>query len=147
VIAWPVVKARLAVIADGLSEWSATSVYNGPVVTGDAPTEFFTVGFLPTDDAAGSYEQDRGLGDVPRESGTVLSELVCSSGAASDMPTVEAHAFSLLAALQTAVDADPTLGVLRQGSTSSLSVDVQPAQTTSGAVQRLTVTLSYVARV
>jgi hypothetical protein len=117
------------------------------VVTGEAPTEFFTVGFLPGEDNAGSYEQDRGLGDVPVESGTVLAELVCSSGAASDMPTVEARAFVLMDALQAAVDADPTLGVLRGGSSASLAVDVQPAQTTSGAVQRLTVTLSYVARV
>ena len=143
--AWPVVKGRFAVLAAGLSGWSQVSVYNGPVVTGEAPTEFFTVGFVPGEDFGGSYEQDRGLGDVPQEVGTVRSELVCSSGD-TDMVTVEARAFALVDALQAAVDADPTLGVMRSGSTSALSVDVQPQQTTAGAVQRLVVTVSYIAR-
>lgn len=144
--AWPLVKARLAALAPTLTGWSGVRSYNGPVVTGEAPTEFFTVGFVVGEDFAGSYGQDRGAGDMPMESGTVQSELVCWSGAATDMPVVEARAFALVDALQAEIDRDPTLGVLARGSTSSLSVDVQPAQATSGAVQRLTVTLSYLAR-
>ena len=149
--AWPVVKSGLVALLPTLAGWGsapgrrAVSVYNGPVVTGDAPTTFVTVGFVPGEDFGGSYEQDRGLGDMPIETGAIRSELVCSDGG-TDMPAVEARAFDLIDALQAAVDADPTLGVLPQGSTSSLAVDVQPSQTTGGAVQRLTVTLTYVAR-
>jgi hypothetical protein len=143
--AWPQVKARLVALAPTLTGWSAISAYNGPVVSGEAPTDFFTVGFVPGEDFGGSYEQDRGLGDIPTESGTIRCELVCSSGD-TDMPAVEARAFALVAALQAEVDRDPTLGVLRHGSTVTLAVDVQPQQTTGGAVQRLAVTVNYLAR-
>lgn len=144
--AWPTVKNRLVALLPTLPGWSGVPVYNGPVVSGDAPTSFVTVGFVPGEDFGGSYEQDRGLGDIPTETGTIRSELVCSDGG-TDLPAVEARAFALLDAWQSEVDRDPTLGVLRQGSTSSLAVNVQPSQTTGGAVQRLTVTLTYVARV
>lgn len=144
-IAWPIVKNRLVALLPTLTGWSITSVYNGPVVTGDAPTEFVTVGYVPGEDFGGSFEQARGLGDLPEETGAIRSEIVCSDGD-TDMPTVEARAFELADAWQAEVDRDPTLGVLPQGSTTSLAVDVQPAQTTGGAVQRLTVTLSYFAR-
>jgi hypothetical protein len=145
--AWPSVKAALVGLVPSLSGWSSVAVYSGPVVTGDAPTEFFTVGYVPGEDFGGIYEQARGPGDLPVEEGTVRSELVCSSGSARDMPMVEARAFALVDALQAAVDRDPTLGVLRQGSTVALAVDVQPQQLTSGAVQRLAVTLTYSALV
>lgn len=142
---WPAVKNRLVELLPTLAGWDKVSVYNGPVVTGAAPTTFLTVGFVPGEDFGGSYEQDRGLGDAPLELGTIRSELVCSLGG-TDLPAVEALAFELMDAWQAEVDRDPTLGVMRQGSTSTLTVDVEPSQTTGGAVQRLTVTLSYTAR-
>jgi hypothetical protein len=139
------VKARLVALLPTLSGWSGVPAYNGPVVTGDAPTEYATVGYVKDEDFGGSFEQDRGLGDVPVENGTVRTEIVCWTGA-TDHPAVLARAFVLYDAWQAWVDGDPTLGVLKQGSTSSLSVDVLPAQTTGGAVQRLAVTLTYLAR-
>lgn len=143
--AWPSVKSRLVALLPTLPGWAGVSVYNGPVVTGDAPTSFATVGFVPGEDFGGSYEQERGAGDAPLEVGTVRTEIVVSDGG-TDLPAVESRAFALMDAWQAEVDRDPRLGVLRQGSTSALTVDVQPSQTTGGAVQRLTATLSYTAR-
>ena len=69
---------------------------------------------------------------------------MCATGDV-DLPAMRSRSFGLLNAWRAEVRRDPTLGVLGQGSTSSLSVDVQPAQTDSGSVQRLVVTLSYIA--
>lgn len=151
--AWPLVAARtVAMVTELLASvdgWDKGRVYDGPPVTGDAPTSFVTVGFVLGEDNAGSYEQTRngdgGWQFALQETGTVLSEVVCSTGDV-DLPTVRARAFALVDAWEAAVSADETLGVLGPSSISSLSVDVQPAQTTAGAVQRLTVTLSYLAR-
>ena len=54
--------------------------------------------------------------------------------------------FALVDAWEAWVSADETLGVLGSSSVASLAVDVVPAQTTAGSVQRLAVTLSYLAR-
>lgn len=152
--AWPVVAARVVAYMPTLfastDGWSLGRVFDGPPVTGAAPTEFVTVGFVLGEDNAGSYEQTRngdtgGWQNALEESGAVLSEIVCTTGDV-DLPTVRARAFALADAWEAWVSADPTLGVLGPSSVSSLSVDVQPAQTTDGSAQRLTVTLSYLAR-
>ena len=143
--AWPLVKNRLVVLLPDLPGWSGVSVYSGPPVTGDAPTRYVTVGFVPGEDFAGSYEQTYTPGGLLEEVGTVRSEVVCATGDV-DLPAMEADAFALVDAWEASITADGTLGVLPQGSTSALSVDVEPSQTTSAAAQRLVVTLSYTAR-
>ena len=145
-VAWLAAKNKLLALAPTLDGWDTVSVYDGPVVTGDAPTEWFSVGFVPDEDFGGSFEQTYMSGGLVEESGTVRSELVCWTGD-TDLPTVQARAFALFDALQAAVHADDSLGgVLTGGGSASLAVDVQPDQSTGGAAQRLTVTLSYLAR-
>jgi hypothetical protein len=147
--AWPKVADRLVAHLPTLPGWEQVAVYDGPPVTGDAPTAFVTVGFVASEDFAGSYEQTRngdgGWQGALEESGTVRSELICVTGD-TDLPGERADAFALVDAWEAWVSSDETLGVLGRSSIASLSVDVQPAQTTGGAVQRLTVTLSYLAR-
>ena len=143
--AWPAVVDRLVGLLPTLPDWSGVTVYDGPPVTADAPPEYVTVGFVDGVDFGGTYEQARGPGDCPEELGTVRSEVVAWTGD-TDLPGLRARGFELVNAWERALHNDPTLGVLPQGSTASLAVDVAPAQTTAGAVQRLTVTLTYTAR-
>lgn len=144
--AWPLIKRRLVEHLPNLPGWSQVAVYDGPPVTGDSPTDFVTVGFVRGEDFAGSYEQTPPVGPWSmEEAGTLRSELVCATGD-TDLPGMELRAFALVDAWQEWVTADPKLGVLNPSSTASLAVDVQPQQTTAGAVQRLVVTVSYLAR-
>ncbi len=146
--AWPVVKRRLVVLLPTLPGWSQVAVFNGPPVTGDAPSDYCTVGYVPGEDFGGSYEQTRNgtaWQGALEETGTIRSEIVCATGDV-DLAAVEARAFALADAWEAEISRDETLGVLYPSSTSSLAVDVQPVQTTSGAAQRLVVTLTYFSR-
>lgn len=143
--AWPVIVGRLVELLPALPGWGSVAVYDGPPVTADTPDAYVTVGFVVGEDFGGTYEQAVELGGLRTESGTVRSEVVCGTGDV-DLPAVRGRAFALVDAWEAEVRRDETLGVLLPSSTASLAVDVAPAQTTGGAVQRLTVTLSYFAR-
>ena len=145
--AWLTVKRQLLTALPQLPAWAAAEVvaFNGPPVTAQAPPNYVTVGFVVGEDAAGDYTETPGLGDIDDETGSIRSELVCWTGDV-DLPTVEARAFALADAVQAWVKSDRTLGVLNPGSTSNLAVDVVPAQTDAGSVQRLVLTLAYTAR-
>lgn len=147
--AWPLVVNRLVAVLPTLPGWSGVPVYDGPPVTADAPPTFVTVGFVLGEDFGGSYEQTRngegGWQGALTEAGTVRSEIVCATGNV-DLPAMRARAFALADAWEAWVSADETLGVLGSSSVASLAVDVVPAQTTAGSVQRLAVTLTYLAR-
>jgi hypothetical protein len=143
---WPALVDRLVTVivpalmasTDG---WADGQVYDGPPVTQDAPQSFVTVGFVLGEDNAGSYEQLYQPGGLREENGSVLSEIVCTSGD-TDLKTVRTRAFALADAWSAAVSSDGTLGGVVQSS--SIAVDVQPINA-GGATQRLTVTLSYTA--
>lgn len=147
--AWPLLKRRLVVLLPTLPGWSAVAVYDGPPVTQDVPTDYCTVGFVVGEDFGGSYEQTRngegGWQGALTEVGTIRSELVCSTGDV-DLVAVETRAFDLVDAWEADISRDETLGVLSPASSASLTVDVQPLQSTAGASQRLTVTLTYSTR-
>lgn len=143
--AWPSVVARLVAHLPTLPGWAGVEVFDGPPVTQAAPTDYVTVGFVVGEDFAGSYEQSRpGAFDV-EEVGTVRCEVVCTTGDV-DLAGRRARAFALVDAWEAWTTANPTLGVLNQSSSASLSVDVEPQQSGSGSTQRLTVTVSYLAR-
>ena len=148
--AWPLVVDRLVSLLPSLPGWSGVTVFDGPPVTGDAPADYVTVGFVVGEDFGGSYEQTRngegGWQGALEETGTVRCEVVCTTGDEDSLPAMRARAFELVDAWDASVADDETLGVLPASSISSLTVDVQPVQNTSGAAQRLTVTLSYLAR-
>lgn len=143
--AWPTVIARLVDHLPSLPGWAGVQVFDGPPVSADVPTDFVTVGFVSGEDFGGSFEQSTPEAWPWEEAGTIRSEVVCSTGDV-DIVTVRARAFDLFDAWQDWVVGDHTLGVMSPSSTASLAVDVQPVQNTAGAAQRLTVTLSYLAR-
>ena len=143
--AWPQVKRRLVDILPTLPGWSGVTVFDGPRVSQDFPTDFITVGFVEGEDFAGSYEQARPEAWDVEESGTIRSELITTSGDV-DLEETEDRVFDLVDAWEQWVTKDPTLGVLSPSSTASLAVDVQPVQNQNGSAQRLTVTLTYTAR-
>jgi hypothetical protein len=145
--AWPLVKRRLVELLPTLDGWDAVEVYDGPPVTADVPSDYVTVGWVLGEDIGGSYTQTRDgqIRTSLEETGTIRSEVVCTSGE-TDIAEVETRAFALVDTWEAEVSKDETLGVLDPSSTSSLAVDVQPLNQTTGATQRLTVTLTYFAR-
>lgn len=143
--AFPLVVARLVAHLPTLPGWSGVSVYDGEPVTGDDPSEYVTVGFVPGEDFAGSYEQSRpGSHDV-EEIGSVRSQLVSTSGDV-DLAGRRAAVFALVDAWEQWLTADPTMGVLFPSSVATLAVDVEPVQNDQGSAVRAVVTLNYLAR-
>lgn len=143
---WPVVHARLVALLPTLPGWSDVQVFDGPPITGDSPTDYVTVGYAVDEGSAGSFSHERsGGGYQVEETGTVRCELV-SLGGETDLLEVRASAFALMDALEVAIRTDQTLGVMPQGSTSALDVDVVPSQTNRGAQQRLPFTVRYFVR-
>ena len=141
-VAWPSVRARLAAQLPTVLGSSVT-VYDGPVVSGEAPPSYLTIAETPStdDETGGTFTQEIGLGKVILdETGTVVCELAAVSGDAT-VPDVFVS-FGLIA---TWVQADMTLGgVLRPGSTCTVSASsVLQRQTSSGAVQVLILAFSY----
>lgn len=140
---WPAVRARLVELLPTLPGWADVSVYDGPTVTGEAPEEYATVGYVADEDAAGSFEHERaGDGFRVEERGFVRCELVVLTGSA-DLPTVRDRAFALIDALEQEIRRDRTLGVLSAEGTARLVVDVVPVQNSAGAAQRLVFSLDY----
>jgi hypothetical protein len=142
-VAWPVVRARLAADLPGVLP--GVKVYDGPPVTGERPSAYLTIAAQPSrgDDSGGSFTQDVGPdGFSALEAGSVLCELAGVTGSTT-VPDV----FASFDAIAAHVQADQTLaGALLPGSTVTVSADVEQAQNTSGAVQRLLVTVTYTTR-
>lgn len=140
---WPLVHAHLVATLPTLAGWPS-NVYDGPPVTGDAPTRYATVGYVFGEDNGGDFRTDTaGNGFQIEETGSVRGEIVTTTGSA-DLVTVRAQAFAMADALEAYVRGNRTLGgVLSTQGTATLRFDVVPAQTTQGATQRLPFTLDY----
>lgn len=143
-VAWATVKDRLVVALPAVVG-ASVSVIDGPVVTGNAPSAYITVGYAPsaTGDSSGTFSQDVGPdGFSATETGSVVCELAAVTGSTT-IPDAFAT-FDLIAAW---VQADMTLGgVLEVGSTCTVSAVVVQEQTRAGAVQRLVVSINYFTR-
>lgn len=143
-VAWQAVRAALVSGLSSVIDGSIV-VYDGPVVSGDAPEAYLTVAHSPTSDAAlsGEFRQEVGPdGFSATETGTVLAELGAVTGD-TEIPSV----FETFAVVAGWVQSDMTLGgVLSPGSTCTVAAQVAQAQTTAGAVQRLVLTFSYFTR-
>jgi hypothetical protein len=138
-ILWPRVKTALVTALPTVLP--DANVYDGPVVTGEKPIRYVTVGWQPsTDDvSAGSFEQSTAPdGFSAQEDGTVLLEVAAVTGA-TDVP----DAFDLAEAISLWVQNNQTLGVLSANATADVSAEVLEAQTRAGAAQRLLLTVGY----
>lgn len=142
---WPVVQARLVTLIPTIGAFSGVTVYDGPPAA-DSAQSWISVGHVSSDTGAGTFEQRVGNVDALREEdGTVLCEVVVWSGD-DDLPARRTAAFVLTDALDATIRADQTLGVLRQGSTVTLSADVVSARDPSGSTQRLLLSVNYTCR-
>lgn len=140
---WLTVHARLVELLPTLPGWSGIPTFPGPTVTASNPRTYVTVGYAQLEESAGTYTREPGTGDLGVEIGSVRCELVSAHGSA-DLKVPQARAFALLDSLEDYLRADPTLGgTLMAGTTTVLTVDVLPAQTTEGAEQRLAFSVDY----
>lgn len=142
-VQWPNVAAGLVALLPTLPGWQQVSVFDGPPVSSDTPTDWVTVGFLEGD-VAGTYTvmQDPS-GFMYAEAGEVRCHLACNSGD-TDLSQVRGRAFGLANALDTAIRGDRTLGgVLPPESSVELAVDVQSVQDPKGSAQALVLTVRY----
>ena len=141
---WPVVHGRLVNLVRSL--WPDVEVYGEPPVTSDTPRTYCTVGYALGEDSGGGYSTTKaGSGWQVEETGRIRCELVAVTGEA-DLATVRLRAFARMDELEEAIRADQTLGVMPQGATAELEVDVVSVQTESGAKQRLPFTVNYFIR-
>lgn len=144
-VAWDAVRAVLAANLPAVVGASVT-VYDGPVVSGDAPASYLTVADQPSspDVGVGSFEQEVGPdGFSAAESGAILCELAAVTGDTT-IPSV----FATFDAIATWLQGNQTLkGTLTPASTVTAGAEVLQAQTTDGAVQRLLITVSYTTRI
>jgi len=141
--AWGAVKAHLVSVLPGLVG-SGVRVYDGPVVVGEAPSAYLSIGSQPSvGDSSGTFTQttpNDGFSAI--ETGTVLCELGAIAGTTL-APDVFAS-FDLIAAY---LQGDQTLGgVLFAGSTVTVGAEVAQLQTQSGATQHLLVSVNYQTR-
>lgn len=145
-IVWPLVKAHLVAVLPGIVGTGVT-VYDGPVVTGQTPSAYLTVGDQPSvnSSGAGSFRQEvTELGGyTAAESGSVLCEMGAVTGSTS-VPSI----WESCAAITAYLHANQTLGgVLYAAGTVEFSGDPESEQTTSGAVQRLLFSVNYQTRI
>lgn len=144
-VAWKAVRTALAANLPAVVGASVT-VYDGPVVTGEAPTTYLTIADQPSnpDVGVGGFEQSVGPdGFSAAEVGTVLCELAAVTG-----DTTVPDVFATFDAIATWLQGNQTLlGVLTPASTVTAGAEVLQAQTTDGAVQRLLITISYTTRI
>ena len=140
-VAWESVRAELVAALPAVVGPSV-KVYDGPVVTGENPPSYITVGHSPsaTDESAGTFTQDVGPdGFDVAETGVVICELAASTGSTT-VPSV----FATFGAIAAWIQADMTLGgTLSANATCTASANVVQAQTRAGAVQRLLLTINY----
>lgn len=140
---WPIVVSRLVALLPTLPGWSAVSVYDGQPLTSAPAGSLCTVGYIEDEDAGNYTDAASVIGNMfTTEAGEVRCRLVVSDGG-STMATVRASAFALADALRDHLRGDPLMGVLPQGSTTSLRVGIGSAQNGQGAGQRLDFILSY----
>jgi len=139
---WPLVVARLNALLPTLAGWDVVTVFDGPPVTADVPTDYVTVGYV-ADDQAGTYSQTQDPNGFQYvEVGTVRSQLSCITGDI-DLASVRTRVFALMDSVDAAVRADRRLGVLSPSGTSELEVEVLSMQSTGGTAQSLVFTLHY----
>lgn len=143
---WPQVQSQLVALLPTLPALAGVPVYDGPPLADEAPKDFVVVGAGNGTDVGGGYVQSPGPVDgMTEETGVVLCEFVSWSGD-EVLSAVRSRVFGFVNALEASLLADQTLGLFAQGATTTLSAEVLPQQNTSGAEQRLVVSVHYFAR-
>jgi hypothetical protein len=141
---WPLLYAQMLTVLPDLDGWDQVTVIDGPPLTAEVPSQYVTVGFIPNDDSAGSYQKTQhpnGFQYV--EDGDIRSRLVVQSGD-TDLDPHRCSFFDLMDSLEAYIRADRTFGgVLSPNSLLDLSTQVHPMQITKGSAQSGVFTLTY----
>lgn len=128
---------------------AAVTVYDGPQVTGETPTDYLYVGYdgdLSNDDSEGSSaEQDwMAFAKLKQERGEIVCAAIANSGDV-DVPAVRARAADIVSKAEDALRVDPLLGGLVMQSWLSDQRFI-PVIDSNGSVARVVFTVSYVAQ-
>lgn len=146
--------SRYGAVVDALVALFATTgrtVYDGPTLSGDRPTEYVVVGGTEdSDDDAGEFTQDwAGIGaKAKNETGEVVCALLVSTGD-GDVRTARDAALSFLSTLGDLLRADPNLaGALGPAGWCHLaSGRPSQRQTSEGVYVRVAFTIVYQSRI
>lgn len=140
---WPLIAQGLVTTLPTLPGWDIVTVFDGPQVGDNVPSDFVTVGYVQDEHAGTFTKMQHPNGFEWQESGTIRSRLVSQSGA-TDLSAVRGRVFSLADAFEAWVRADRTLsGLLSKDSSVETSVDVMSTQNNAGAAQALVLTVLY----
>lgn len=143
---WPTLAARLYTVIEALPAADGFVMHDGPPTSDRGSALWVSVGYSSRDAAGGDFDTDPGpVTGMREEAGTVLCEFVSWSG---DTPFADhrTSTFALFDALDAAVRADQTLGVLPPSSTVDLSATPVPSADSKGSTFRLIVAVKYFAR-
>lgn len=143
---WPLIVNGLVPLLQALPGWSQVTVQQGRLTQTVATPMYCTVGFVAGDDErAGNYMQERDEdGFQYGETGSVLSQIVCSAMNTWDVAGQQNALFTLCDAFEASVRTDRTLGgILSPTSTLSLAVDVLTSVTGLGTAQSAVLSLNY----
>ena len=152
---WPVVQQRLVALLPTLTGYADVVIYDGPPLSEAGAKKWVSVGWSslgPLGGArgngagdSGSYEDvDETVDALWAERGNVACEFVVWSGDETALPAHRTACFDLVYQLQRKIRADQSLGIGL--TTSNLSAEVVSAQDSSGAAQRLVVSVNYFVR-
>lgn len=139
---WDTVYSSLLTILPTLSGYTNVPVYDGAPLASDQTNNYVAVGFVLDQDGAGSFTvtpNNDGFHDT--ETGEVRCEVYGGNGD-GDLAAARAASLALVTPLREYLKTDRTLG-LPAGSSTSLSVDVLPQQSSSGAGQLLVLSIAY----
>lgn len=146
--------SRVGAVIDALvttfTAGTASEVLDGPTVRSSAPGTFAIVGGTLEESSVPIQQDWAGLGKNSRnEDGQIPCAVVSQSGD-SDPDAIKRHrdaALVLLAELEAAVVADPTLGgAVQAGWLHVTSGDLQQSQNKNGSAVAIDITVSYRAR-
>ena len=125
---------------------SAQAVYDGPAVTSDVPSDFIVIGGTEDpDDEPSSFDQSwNGLGArTKNESGEITCAVLVGSGD-EGVKVSRDRALVLLAQIEAAVRADPSLGGVLVGGWAHVSGGRHVQRlNTQGLYVRVTFTVAY----
>lgn len=141
---WPLVAGWLAAKLPTLPGWGAVQVFDGLPSSGDNPSLYATVAYVPDGQGVGTFSKTR-ADDGFRwiEQGDVRNQLV-STGGDADIEPYSVDVFTLADALEAEIRSNRTLdGTLSTDSNVDLTVEVVEVQNSRGTAATLVLTLSY----
>lgn len=141
---WPVVQQRLVELLPSLLG-DDVLVYDGPPLSDRGANNYVTVGWSESGDSGSFTPTDEPVTAMRAETGVVVCEFVVWGGDET-LPAYRTTAFEYVDALEQSLRDDERIGVLPPSSTTSLAADVVSAQDSTGATQRLVVSVNYFVR-